>query len=127
MRHELRLLEAAALCAMALTVLLSVLTFQRTGDTVRAGVLRLHVIAHSDAPEDQKLKLAVRDALLQKGKSLAAAETKQAAEESLADAKPGDKFQFIRNGYYCKDTKNENTFNSVVGLRDTFKKEVGNA
>jgi glutaminyl-tRNA synthetase len=48
-------------------------------------------------------------------------------EESLADAKPGDKFQFIRNGYYCKDTKNENTFNSVVGLRDTFKKEVGNA
>ncbi len=48
-------------------------------------------------------------------------------EESLADAKPGDKFQFIRNGYYCKDTKNENTFNSVVGLRDTFKKEVANA
>ncbi|MBO7503961.1 MAG: glutamine--tRNA ligase, partial [Clostridia bacterium] len=48
-------------------------------------------------------------------------------EESLADAKPGDKFQFIRNGYYCKDTKNGNTFNSVVGLRDTFKKEVANA
>ena len=73
---------------MALTVLLSVLTFQQTGDTVRAGVLRLHVIAHSDAPEDQQLKLAVRDALLKKGKSLAAAETKQAAEESLADALP---------------------------------------
>ncbi|MBR6313244.1 MAG: stage II sporulation protein R [Clostridia bacterium] len=88
MRHDLRLLEAAALCAMALTVLLSVLTFQQTGDTVRAGVLRLHVIAHSDAPEDQQLKLAVRDALLKKGKSLAAAETKQAAERSLADALP---------------------------------------
>ncbi len=88
MRQNLRLLEAAALCAMALTVLLSVLTFQQTGDTVRAGVLRLHVIAHSDAPEDQQLKLAVRDALLKKGKSLAAAETKQAAEESLADALP---------------------------------------
>ena len=88
MRQNLRLLEAAALCAMALTALLSVLTFQQTGDAVRAGVLRLHVIAHSDAPEDQQLKLAVRDALLKKGKPLAAAETKQAAERSLTDALP---------------------------------------
>ena len=47
-------------------------------------------------------------------------------EESLKYAKPGEKFQFIRKGYFCKDTKNVNTFNSIVGLRDTFKKEVGN-
>ena len=45
-------------------------------------------------------------------------------EESLKDAKPGDKFQFIRKGYFCKDTKHDNTFNSIVGLRDTFKKTV---
>ena len=88
MRHELRLLEAAALCAMALTVLLSVLSFQKTGDEVRAGVLRLHVIAHSDAPKDQALKLKVRDALLEEGQALAAAENKQAAENSLANALP---------------------------------------
>ena len=41
-------------------------------------------------------------------------------EPALADAKPGDKFQFVRNGYFCKDTKNENTFNRVVGLKDSF-------
>ncbi|MBO7310112.1 MAG: glutamine--tRNA ligase, partial [Clostridia bacterium] len=41
-------------------------------------------------------------------------------EPSLAEAKPGDKFQFVRDGYFCKDTKNENTFNRIVGLKDSF-------
>jgi len=45
------------------------------------------------------------------------------AEPSLADAKPGDKFQFVRDGYYCMDTKHENTFNRVVGLKDSFPKK----
>lgn len=43
-------------------------------------------------------------------------------EPSLSEAAPGDKFQFVRMGYFCKDTKNANTFNSIVGLRDTFQK-----
>ena len=41
-------------------------------------------------------------------------------EPSLAEAQGGDKFQFVRDGYYCKDTKHENTFNRVVGLKDSF-------
>ncbi len=41
-------------------------------------------------------------------------------EEALADAQAGDKFQFVRDGYYCKDTKHENTFNRIVGLKDSF-------
>ena len=41
-------------------------------------------------------------------------------EASLCDANPGEKFQFVRDGYYCKDTKHENTFNRVVGLKDSF-------
>ncbi|MBE6550057.1 MAG: glutamine--tRNA ligase/YqeY domain fusion protein [Ruminococcaceae bacterium] len=41
-------------------------------------------------------------------------------EASLADAKAGDKFQFVRDGYYCKDTKHEGVFNRVVGLKDSF-------
>ena len=44
-------------------------------------------------------------------------------EPSLADAKAGDKFQFVRVGYFCKDTKNENTFNRVVSLKDSFPKK----
>ena len=41
-------------------------------------------------------------------------------EPTLADAKEGDKFQFVRDGYYCKDTKHPNTFNRIVGLKDSF-------
>ena len=41
-------------------------------------------------------------------------------EPALAEAEGGDKFQFVRDGYYCKDTKHENTFNRIVGLKDSF-------
>ncbi len=42
-------------------------------------------------------------------------------EASLADAKTGDRFQFVRMGYFCKDSRHENTFNRVVTLKDSFK------
>ena len=45
------------------------------------------------------------------------------AEPALGDAKPGDKFQFVRIGYFAKDTKNENTFNRIVSLTDSYKPE----
>ena len=44
-------------------------------------------------------------------------------EPALAEAKAGDKFQFVRDGYYCKDSKYENTFNRVVSLKDSFPKK----
>lgn len=42
-------------------------------------------------------------------------------EPALAEAKPGEKFQFVRIGYFSKDTKNDNTFNRVVSLKDSYK------
>jgi glutaminyl-tRNA synthetase len=44
-------------------------------------------------------------------------------EPSLDEAQGGDKFQFVRVGYFCKDTKNEGTFNRIVGLKDSFPKK----
>lgn len=44
-------------------------------------------------------------------------------ESSLAEAAPGDKFQFVRIGYFAKDTKNNNTFNRVVSLKDSYRPE----
>ena len=41
-------------------------------------------------------------------------------EPSLGDAEGGDKFQFVRVGYFCKDLKNEGTFNRIVGLKDSL-------
>ncbi len=41
-------------------------------------------------------------------------------EPALANAADGEKFQFVRDGYFCKDTKHPNTFNRIVGLKDSF-------
>ena len=44
-------------------------------------------------------------------------------EPGLKEAKPGDKFQFLRQGYFCVDrdsTKEELVFNRIVSLRDTW-------
>ena len=42
-------------------------------------------------------------------------------EEALADAKPGDKFQFVRTGFFTPDSKTPGVYNRVVTLRDSFK------
>ena len=47
-------------------------------------------------------------------------------EPSLATAQTGDKFQFVRDGYFCVDPDTEPdrlVFNRTVGLRDSWAKE----
>jgi len=46
-------------------------------------------------------------------------------EPGLAHAKPGDRFQFLRQGYFCVDpdsTGGKPKFNRTVSLRDTWAK-----
>ena len=43
-------------------------------------------------------------------------------ERSLIDALPSERFQFVRTGYFVKDTKRDNVFNRIVGLKDSFPK-----
>ena len=47
------------------------------------------------------------------------------AESALADAKPYDSFQFVRNGFFnvdCKDSREgEPVFNRIVSLKSSFK------
>lgn len=45
-------------------------------------------------------------------------------EPALAEAAPGDRFQFMRVGYFCADLdhkKEAPVFNRAVGLKDSFK------
>ena len=42
-------------------------------------------------------------------------------EPAAAGARAGEKFQFVRTGYFAVDTKNPNTFNRIVGLKDGYK------
>ena len=55
--------KAAALLTLS-ALLLTGLWAQGRQQRLSERVLRLHVIARSDAPEDQAVKLRVRDALL---------------------------------------------------------------
>ncbi len=43
-------------------------------------------------------------------------------EAAAAAAECGERLQFVRTGYFVKDTKHENTFNRIVGLKDSFPK-----
>lgn len=48
-------------------------------------------------------------------------------EQSMKDAKPEDRFQFLRHGYFCLDKdSNEDklVFNRTVALKDSWSKEV---
>ncbi|MBE6609433.1 MAG: glutamine--tRNA ligase/YqeY domain fusion protein [Ruminococcaceae bacterium] len=45
-------------------------------------------------------------------------------ENSLVDAKPEEKFQFVRTGYFCADSKYPNTFNRIVTLKDGSGKKA---
>ena len=48
------------------------------------------------------------------------------AEPAINDAKPGERFQFFRKGYYIADEKlttdTEKVFNKIVGLKSSWKK-----
>lgn len=48
-------------------------------------------------------------------------------EKSLEDARPEQRFQFMRNGYFCADNKDSSrehlVFNRSVSLKDGFKKK----
>lgn len=49
-------------------------------------------------------------------------------EPALKDAKPGDKYQFLRQGYFCVDSKNttddELVFNRIVSQKSSYKPDM---
>ncbi len=74
----------AFVCAIGL--LLFVLLPLKGAAEIYSGVLRFHVVAHSDSAKDQSIKLLVRDYLLDLvGEELAACEDRAQAERLLED------------------------------------------
>ena len=70
-------------------VMLFVLFPLHDASAVYDGVIRLHVLAHSDDEDEQKLKLSVRDAILSAfGETINEGKSKEAAEEKLTSLLP---------------------------------------
>lgn len=85
---KIRLFEFSLLIGFLVAIVFSITSFAGTCEEIRGDVLRLHVLANSDAKEDQQLKLKVRDALLEAGKNIFdGSVTKENAEEKIEDEK----------------------------------------
>jgi len=82
---KLHLWEAALLLAFALTLTTGVWAAQSQSD-LAGSVLRLHVLAHSDSPRDQTLKLQVRDAVLARAGQYLTGIGNRAEAEALLDS-----------------------------------------
>ncbi len=81
--------ERAAAAALVLAVLFSFSGFTGACEGIPDRVVRLHVLANSDSEEDQALKLAVRDAVLQAGSGLLdGAADRAGAEARLQESLP---------------------------------------
>ena len=68
--HRDRVFLTSFVIALVLCFAFAITYFASTSAEVRENVVRLHVLANSNSNEDQKVKLAVRDALLEKNTSL---------------------------------------------------------
>ena len=96
-------------CVLILALLLAVavtplLDFGRQCRQLQTEVFRLHILANSDSPEDQRVKLAVRDAVLAgtadvfaQAQTLAQAEA--AARENLDVIQALANAELLRQGY----------------------------
>ena len=87
-----------------------------------------------DAATAVKIKIRNYDYLMiddEEGNSImnpdSLVETYGYAEPSLGEAKPGERFQFFRKGFYIADseltTDDEKVFNKIVGLKSSWKKK----
>ncbi len=82
-------IEKALLLGCILTVAITFSGFAGTCETLPNEVLRLHVLANSDSEEDQALKLAVRDRILQEGSAVMdGVSNKEDAIEAAQEAIP---------------------------------------
>lgn len=69
-RYMTFILSGGLVLAIVLSNFVSFIRDGRRYDKLRGSVLRLHILANSDSEEDQRLKLCVRDALLEKSDEL---------------------------------------------------------
>lgn len=68
----------------------------------------------SDIPEDKSYQDYLNPRSLQKL-------TNCKVEPSLETAADGQRFQFVRLGYFIKDIRYPSTYNRIVGLKDSYK------
>lgn len=86
-KSHFRYWELALLLALAVTILWGAASLGQQEELGRK-VIRLHVIANSDSPEDQALKLRVRDRVLARAQEILEQSADMAQAEQALDRRP---------------------------------------
>lgn len=102
-------LAAAVLGTLLAVALTGWCSFSRVCGEIRRQTLRLHILAHSDAEQDQALKLVVRDALTEECARLFdgvtdMAQAERAAQAALPQLKAAAETAVADAGYACPVT-----------------------
>lgn len=129
-------------CVTVISILLSSLSFESACRMLEQDVLRLHILANSDCDADQKLKLLVRDAVLQELSPLYinVKNKKQAqliTQQNLEKAKITAQDVISNHGYdygvqvkLCSeffDTRYYDNFTMPAGVYDSLVISIGEA
>lgn len=134
-------LTIALIIGFILAVISSqIASFASDTKEIRANTLRLHILANSNSQQDQQLKLAVRDYLLQSN-LFEGGQTKQVAEEILEQniehIEDLAQQEVYRNGYSYKvhaevtnmyfDKKSYEQYTLPAGYYDALRITIGEA
>lgn len=79
----MKLIEKSLISGFLLTLILALTGFANNCENLSTKVLRLHILANSDAAEDQALKLNVRDKIIEKSGNFLTTATSKASAQSL--------------------------------------------
>ncbi len=135
--------EFSVLIGLIISIIItSVTAFAADCQSIRSDTLRLHILANSDSEEDQKLKLKVRDAILEKSPTLfegsaSLEDAVRSAEECLSEIQSTAEEEIFANGYnynvkvYLCDmyfeTREYEDFTLPAGKYKAVRIEIGKA
>ena len=138
--EQKKFLFRAIICGFLLTVTASFFPFAAASAELSDEVVRLHIVANSDSAEDQRVKLLVRDAVLQEAagwygdaKTLEEANTalcvhlgaiESAANEALQKSGSADRATVQMTDQYFP-TRDYETFSFPAGKYRTLKIVIG--
>jgi len=112
----MKLIEKSLLCSFLLILAFSCTVFSAQCSDIEDSILRMHVIANSNEEKDQKVKLEVRDAVIEKGASLLKnVENKEEAMNVLFD-----NLQVLEEIANCELLKNGFNEKAEVIIEKTF-------
>lgn len=134
-------IELAIAIGLLCTILLTSFTgFAQQCEEIREEVVRLHILANSDSAQDQRLKLAVRDAILEQTEeffrqSQSKEQAEALAEQHIEEIRAIAKREIVRQGYDYDvtariinryfETRVYDGFTMPAGYYDALQLEIG--